>query len=67
MYEKQILSYLVGLIVYGDYDRKNNVVLRALCRFGCKRLAAEPAMPVVLAQRMHDGLIKHIPGQTDME
>jgi hypothetical protein len=55
VYERQILSYLVGLIVYGDYDRKNYVALGAV-RFGCKRLAAEPAMPAVLAQRMHNGL-----------
>jgi hypothetical protein len=25
---------LLGLIVYGDYDRKNCVALRALRRFG---------------------------------
>ncbi len=55
MYEGQILSYLVALIVYGDDDRKNYVALQTLRRFGCKRLAAESAMPAVLAQRMHDG------------
>jgi len=56
VYERQILCYLVGLIVYGNYNRKNYAALRTLGRFGCKRLAAEPAMPIGLAQRMHDGL-----------
>jgi len=55
VYEGQILSYLVALVVYGDDDRKDYVALEALRRFCCKRLAAESAMPAVLAQRMHDG------------
>ena len=54
MYERQIMSDLVALIMDRDYDGKDCVASRALRRFGWKRLAAEPATPIVLAQCMHD-------------
>jgi len=53
VYQRQILSYLVALIVNRNQNRKNYTAVSMRTGFRCKDLTTEPAMPAILVEYMH--------------
>ena len=53
VYQRQILGYLIALIVNRHQNRKDNTAVRTQIGFRCKDLTTEPAMPAILVEYMH--------------